>query len=360
MSAHRPFDASRRRALLALALLVPGGRALASGAVVEALQRPAMLTRRPEQAVLLGAVTIETKIVAVGERGLILLSEDAGRSWRQAKSPVSVTLTAVRFSDAKHGVVVGHGGTIMTSSDGGESWSVRMDGRCAASLMQEAAQASNDPAALRDAERMVADGPDKPFFDVLIDGPSNILAVGAYGMIFASADGGSTWTPWAGRLENPKGQHYYAIRRQGETILIAGEAGVAFCSEDGGKTFRRLITPYRGSYFTAELMADREMVIAGLRGNVWRSRDLGKTWSQLSVPIPASITSSVQLPDGKILFTNQAGFLLEIHGEQLAPINSTPLPPLNGVVVAADKNFVALTVQGVVLVNPNNSEKAKG
>jgi hypothetical protein len=27
---------------------------------------------------------------------------------------------------------------------------------------------------------MVADGPDKPFFDVLMSGQSNILAVGAY------------------------------------------------------------------------------------------------------------------------------------------------------------------------------------
>ena len=360
MSAHRTFDASRRRALLTLALLVPGGRALAAGAVVEALQRPATLTRRPEQAVLLGAVTFGTKIIAVGERGLILLSEDAGHSWRQANVPVSVTLTAVRFSDAKNGVVVGHGGTILISSDGGETWSARMDGRRAANLMQEAARASNDPAALRDAERMVSDGPDKPFFDVLMNGPSNILAVGAYGMIVSSTNSGATWTPWTERLENLKGQHYYSIRQQGETILIAGEAGVAFCSEDGGNTFRRLTTPYRGSYFTAELMADREMVIAGLRGNAWRSRDLGKTWSQLAVPIPASITSSVMLPGGKILFTNQAGFLMETNGEQLSPINSTPLPPLNGVVVAGDKNFVALTVQGVILVNLNNHEKAKG
>lgn len=357
MSAHRTFDASRRRALLALALLVPGGGALASGVVVEALQRPSVLVRRPEQAVLLGAVAVGSKIICVGERGIILLSDDAGHSWHQASSPVSVTLTAVRFGDEKNGVVVGHGGTILTTNDAGETWSLRMDGRRAAALLQNAARSSKDPIALRDADRLVAEGPDKPFFDVLMTGASRVLAVGAYGLILASMDGGASWAPLTQRLDNPKAHHYYAIRQQGDTILIVGEAGIAFCSEDAGKTFRRLDTPYKGSYFTAELTAHREIVLAGLRGNVWRSRDLGKTWMQLSVPMPVSITSSVLMPDGMILFANQAGYLLATKGDRLVPINSTPLPPLNGLIPVGDKGLVVLTVQGPVVVNMNNSER---
>lgn len=359
MNQQRPFNATRRRALLSLALLVPAGRAFAAGAVVEALKRPAMLVRRPEQSVMLGAVTVDSKVVAVGERGIILISGDAGRSWRQVNTPVSVTLTAVRFADARNGVAVGHGATILTTSDGGETWTLRMDGRRAATLLVDAAKSSNDPAALRDAERMLAEGPDRPLFDVLMSGPSNLLAVGSYGLILSSTDGGASWTPWNQRLENPKGLHYYAIRQQGETLLIAGEAGIAFCSEDAGKSFRRLETPYRGSYFTAELTAEREIVLAGLRGNIWRSRDLGKTWQQLTSPMPASITASLLLADGHIVFANQAGYLLDGSGESLLPINDAPLPPLNGFVRVAEQGYVVLTVQGLMLVAPNQSAKAK-
>lgn len=357
MSIHRTFDASRRRALVALALLVPGGRALAAGAVAEALQRPALATRRPEQTVLLGAAAAGSRIVAVGERGLVLLSDDAGRSWRQAASPVSVTLTAVRFADARAGIAVGHGGTVLATADGGERWTVRMDGRRAAQRVLEAARAGTDAAALRNAERLVADGPDKPFFDVLMDGAS-LVVVGAYGLILASNDGGASWESWGERLDNPRGNHYYAIRRQGDTLLIAGEAGGVFCSEDGGKRFRRIDTPYKGSFFTAELGAGRQMLVAGLRGNTWQSRDLGQSWSQLASPMPASITASVALPGGRVLLANQAGFILESAGDRLAPLNATPLPPLNGVLPAGE-GLLALTLQGAMRVSLNTSDKAK-
>ena len=41
------------------------------------------------------------RLVAVGERGTILLSDD-GQAWRQVPSPVSVGLTGVSFGDDQH------------------------------------------------------------------------------------------------------------------------------------------------------------------------------------------------------------------------------------------------------------------
>ena len=80
------------------------------------------------------------RLVAVGERGSILLSDDSGVSWRQAKVPVSVTLTAVQFPNAKAGWAVGHLGVVLHSADGGETWAKQLDGREAASLVLEAAK----------------------------------------------------------------------------------------------------------------------------------------------------------------------------------------------------------------------------
>ena len=67
------------------------------------------------------------RIVAVGERGLVILSDDRGASWRQVPSPVSVTLTMVRFADEQHGVAVGHGGTVLTTDDAGTTWRLPSD-----------------------------------------------------------------------------------------------------------------------------------------------------------------------------------------------------------------------------------------
>ncbi|MDB5898537.1 MAG: hypothetical protein JWP41_2139, partial [Ramlibacter sp.] len=116
-----------RRSLLALAL--PLVAPAAGAAEPEALGRPALAVARPERAVLLAAAQAGARVVAVGERGIIVLSADNGGSWKQVPAPVSVTLTALRFADAVNGVAVGHGGVVLATADGGSTWAQRLDGR---------------------------------------------------------------------------------------------------------------------------------------------------------------------------------------------------------------------------------------
>ena len=64
-----------------------------------------------------------SSIVAVGEYGNVVLSDDDGKTWRQAKSvPTQVTFTAVAFVDDKNGWAVGHDTVILHTSDAGETW----------------------------------------------------------------------------------------------------------------------------------------------------------------------------------------------------------------------------------------------
>lgn len=51
-----------------------------AGAVTAARLRPAVMARNAAQSVLLGAATAGKRVVAVGERGIILLSDDAGKT----------------------------------------------------------------------------------------------------------------------------------------------------------------------------------------------------------------------------------------------------------------------------------------
>ena len=337
-----------RTALLAAASLsiVAPARAAAEGAVQSALDRPAVSVRAPERVVLLGAALAGERVVAVGERGIVLGSDDAARSWRQAPTPTSVSLTALRFADATHGYAVGHGGTVLATGDGGRTWTKKLDGRRIAQLELEAAKLSGDQAALKSAERLVADGPDKPLLDLLVFDAQRAIVVGAYGIALATEDGGTTWTSWRTRLDNPKELHLYAVRQRGDMIVVAGEQGLLLLSADAGKTFKRLSAPYKGSFFTAELPADGEMIVAGLRGNVWRSTDSAANWSQVASPVPVSITASAQRADGSLIFVNQAGMVLGLKDDVLRPLPSGPLPPLNGVLALRDGALLALSIQG--------------
>ena len=338
--------------LLACFLVPMAGGALAAGGTLAALDRPAERARAPERAVLLSAAAADAHWVAVGERGLVLRSDDSGKTWQQSPAPVSVTLTAVRFADARHGIAVGHGGTVLVTEDGGQTWTRRLDGRQLAAQLLAVAKANGNAAAMKAAERFAADGPDKPLLDVLLTGPGRALVIGAYGLALATEDGGKTWASWSDRLDNPKGLHLYAVRQRGECIVIAGEQGLVLRSDDAGRSFQRVESPYRGSFFALELPASGEIVLAGLRGNVWHSVDNGATWSQWPVPMPAAITASQITTDGTLLLANQAGFVLARRGDVFVPLNRAPLPPLNGLAAGPGGQLLVLSVQGVLPIKP--------
>jgi photosystem II stability/assembly factor-like uncharacterized protein len=326
-----------------MALVAPFVHAAPTG---EALHREAVGVRAPGQAVLLGAAQAGTRIVAVGERGIVALSDDGGQQWRQASVPASVTLTAVRFADAQHGWAIGHGGTVLASEDSGEHWMRQLDGRQAAQAILESAHAGGDGQAVKAAERLVADGADKPLLDLLLLGGQRLLAVGAYGLALASDDGGRSWASWGARLPNPKGLHIYAARLRGSVLLLAGEQGLAMLSTDGGHTFRALDAPYKGSFFTAELLSDTDMVLAGLRGNVLRTQDGGATWASIRAPMPASFIASALDGKGNLLLANQAGLVMTLDRNRLMPMFMTTRGPLNGLLPREGAAPLALTVRG--------------
>lgn len=318
--------------------------------VGEPAQRNALISNQASQAVLLGtAVTDSNRLIVVGERGMVLLSDDGGAHWRQGVVPVSVTLTAVRFA-GEQGVAVGHGGVVLTSNDGGEHWLLRLEGRRAAQLAVQAAKVGDNPALVDSAQQLVDEGPDKPFLDVAIDKAGRLLVVGAYGMIFASPDLGQTWSSWMGRMDNPDGLHLYAIRQRGNDLLIAGERGLVLRSVDNGRTFQRLETPYKGSLFTAELPGDQDIVVAGLKGSLLRSHDGGATWQRLTAADNSSFTGSALGADGAFYLVTQAGHVLGLQRDQLVQLSQQALPSLNGIVPASSGRLALLSSRGVTML----------
>ena len=315
--------------------------------------RPAQMVRQPAKAYLTGIAQAGKRIVAVGERGIIILSDDGGTSWRQAKVPASVTLAAVQFPTPTHGWAVGHYGVILHSSDGGQSWTRQLDGIQAAQLMlldAQAQPAAGGPARegyLAEAQRLVADGPDKPFLDLYFKDAQNGVVVGAYNLAFRTRDGGKTWTPFSRLLDNPRGNHMYAVSAFGNDVYIAGEQGLLLRSTDGGQRFERIELPYKGSLFALALTGDL-VTVAGLGGNALRSGDKGANWEALAVPLPVSITA-MRAQGGTLVMANQAGMLLRATpGKPIGALRIPPLAPLSDVLVQPDGAIVTVGMSGAV------------
>ncbi|WP_028236602.1 WD40/YVTN/BNR-like repeat-containing protein [Pseudomonas brassicacearum] len=345
--------------LLALHLPFATSECLAGTAVVDVpLNTPAMQVSAAQNGVLIGLARAGTRLVAVGERGLVLLSDDNGQSWRQASVPVSVSLTAVQFVDAQQGWAVGHAGVVLTTHDGGEHWTLQLDGVRVARLELDTAKAEQATAAnpddalarVQNAERLVADGADKPFLALQFIDAHRGVVVGAYGLALQTTDGGATWQSLMGRIANPNGLHLYAISVQGPRWFLAGEQGYLARSDDDAMSFSQLNSPYEGSFFALQNRADGALVVAGLKGNAFVSQDAGASFQRLSVPVPISFNDATRLADGQLLLVNQGGMLFrnsEQTGAALLPLGKPLGKPVSSVIEAADGSLIVAGFTGL-------------
>jgi photosystem II stability/assembly factor-like uncharacterized protein len=294
------------------ALFAVGAVAAREAAQVPAvLGTPALQTVRAQAAATLAVARAGARLVAAGERGTVLYSDDHGVTWTQARVPVQVSLTALRFVDERTGWAVGHLGVILRTDDAGASWALQLDGVRAAVLSLQAAQALGDAAAVQRAQRLVEEGPDKAFFDVDFADRDHGLAVGAYNQVFATRDGGVHWHPAAAGVPNPKGLHLYGVRFAGSQVFLAGEQGLLLRSDDGGARFSALPAPYKGSFFGLLATRSGALLAYGLRGNAWRSTDQGSSWRRADTgSVAASFSAATEAPDGTLLLLSQAGELL--------------------------------------------------
>jgi photosystem II stability/assembly factor-like uncharacterized protein len=277
--------------VLAAAFGLQAPAALADNALVTVGPLSAQTMQR---LLLIDAAHIGERIVAVGDHGSIVYSNDNGKSWIRAKAPVAPMLTAIDFVDAKKGWAVGHDSLILVTADGGETWTMQFS----------------------------APKEQRPLLDVVFLNAESGFAVGAYGAFYETADGGKTWTSRK-LLEDDK--HLNSIIKTGDgKLLILGEAGTILQSSDAGKTFGPVVSPYKGSLFGAVLAKDGAVVAFGMRGRIFRSVDAGKSWTAVENASSASLMGGTALADGTLVLAGAAGTVLvsKDNGQTFAPVPS--------------------------------------
>ena len=283
----------------------------------DVLDTPAVASPLAPQALVNGLALAGGRVVAVGQRGDVLLSDDQGKSWRQAAVPVSSDLVAVAFPSATSGWAVGHDGVLLHSSDAGANWTRVFDGRSAGASMlayyQREAASLVDPtraaSLIEEAGKFAAQGPENPFLDVGFESETIGYVVGAFGLALRTTDGGASWQPLLHAIDNPKALHLYAVRAVGGEVYIVGEQGLVLKLDRVSGRFRALDLPYKGTLFGIAGNA-RALVVYGLRGTVLRSTDAGRSWQQVPTGLEVGLTAGATGADGRIVIVSQAGHVL--------------------------------------------------
>ncbi len=316
-----------------------------------ALTSASIASHKAGGAVMLAVAKAGARLVAAGERGIVLLSDDNGKSWRQVATPVQASLVALQFVDAKLGWAVGHLGVVLHTADGGQTWSKQFDGIQAAEAMARAATTAQAKA---EAGQMLADGPDKPFLNLYFENASTGYILGAYNLMFRTGDGGKSWQPWQSRLSNPKSLHLYGMGAAGGALYVAGEQGSLFRSADAGATFETLASPYKGSYFGVVAARGGELVAFGLRGTAFWSGDQGRSWSKVDTGLQVALNAGVELADGRLALLSQAGDVLlsRDQGRTFARQADSPALPAAGFAQAADGALVVAGLRGLKRLPP--------
>ncbi len=235
---------------------------------------------------LLGVTKAGGRLVAVGNWGHVILSDDQGATWRQAqKVPTRTTLTSVYFTDEKNGWAVGHDTVIINTTDGGETWEM---------------QYSDPPA-------------ETPLLSVWFENNEHGLAVGSFSFMLETFEGGKSWESRPLLEAEPEGfeqPHLNALfwgpDRKTE-VMIASEAGNFFRSRNAGKTWELVRMPYIGSFWGGMTTGEGRVLAFGMRGNIFRSDNFGDSWEKAETGADQSFSNGIQLADGSIMAVGLAG-----------------------------------------------------
>ncbi|ENO85573.1 WD40/YVTN/BNR-like repeat-containing protein [Thauera linaloolentis] len=281
------------------------------GAFEDPLQAPALANVAAARSPLVGVASAGDLLMAVGQRGVAVVSHDAGQNWTQAAVPVRTDLLAVHFPTPDKGWAVGQGGVVIHSADGGRSWTKQLDGQSASQrIIEYYAQAGAEGAEAIERERSLAElGGTQPFMGVYFEDERRGYVVGTFNRILRTEDGGRTWEPLGHRVDNPDELHFYGIAGGVAGLAIVGEQGMVWMYDAAEDRFVQRPTGYHGTLFG--IVAGRQALIAyGMRGSVYRSADLGMSWERVAIDGHAGVAGGAELEDGRILLANLAGGLL--------------------------------------------------
>jgi photosystem II stability/assembly factor-like uncharacterized protein len=225
--------------------------------------------------------------VAVGSGGSIMVSSDAGASWQRENSPTALALLGVDVSDSA-AIAVGQQGAILVKRSTDAQWTVTKSGT------------------------------NNRLFSVALNSRGGALAVGAFGTVIGSRDGGETWQSVAPIWKNFAAEgiepHMYAAHISSDGVMtMVGEFGLILRSATGGATWE-LLHKGDASLFAMQLRDDGVGYAVGQSGTILRSTDRGSTWNVLPPISSANLLGVYSASDGRVVATGMRDMLVSGDG----------------------------------------------
>jgi photosystem II stability/assembly factor-like uncharacterized protein len=226
--------------------------------------------------------------VAVGLGGILWRSTDNGASWAAVTSGTTERLTDVSFNGNGIGLAVVNGPMhLLRTADFGASWqtvstpgfqpaAVAFASAAVAAVLdgQGGAIRSIDAGLTWQAPNFDLDGLNQEWRMKFVNATTGI-AVGDYGTVARTSDGGQTWTRLAG---GRAGGGVDDLRARGGVVLAVMD-GTVMRSTDSGLTWA---SPASGSVAAYSVTwANDSVALAYGNDGVYRSTDAGQNWSRV-------------------------------------------------------------------------------
>ncbi|MGH7859380.1 MAG: WD40/YVTN/BNR-like repeat-containing protein [Candidatus Binatia bacterium] len=211
----------------------------------------------------------------VGHEGKIFVTTDGGKTWSEQKSNTEGPLFDLDFVDDQHGFAVGDLSSFLSTADGGKTWTAQKIPMSMIGVREDMSLAISDPI----------------FYGVdFIDANTGWVS-GEFGQIRITEDGGKTWGAQHGTLLGGKIRDIMTLPtllcirfRDRQNGLAVGTYGAIVTTADGGATWKFEDSPVTEPLYDIRYMPDGDALIVGSSGNILRGTP-GQKWASANVPV---------------------------------------------------------------------------
>lgn len=237
-----------------------------------------------------------------------------------ASSPIAGQAMMLGLARAGQAVVgVGDHGIVLRSEDAGASFvqarTVPLDSMLTAVSFVDASHgwavghwgailATDDGGQSWRVQRLATEE-DRPLFAVHFLDAQRGVAVGLWSLVLTTGDGGKSWQtrqpppPPGGKKADLNLTALFADDKG--RLYATAERGFVLRSADAGATWSYLATGYNGSFWGGIALADGVLLVGGQRGNVYRSADDGASWARVDIGSQNSVTGFARQGDAVLV-----------------------------------------------------------
>lgn len=233
-------------------------------------------------------------VVIIGNRGVILVSNDAGENWSRhslvGSSSISFpTLVDIDVCPDNKFVALDADRKIWLSDDNGENW----------------------------ISKIIPTEED--VLDLTCDKNGTLWVVGSFTLIMDSHDGGETWTDKSIAEDAMFSRVQFMNENDG---IVTGEFGTVYATSDGGKTWEaRNPIPNEFYPMASHFISPGEGWVGGLQGIIFHTEDGGKNWQRQETGIVAPIYN-ICVVNGLAYAVGEQGTILTLQGNTWKPVKA--------------------------------------